>query len=68
MVFILRSFSVFFRGVVHHRAQLRADRVGYETASQFSREFKRFFGSSPIEESKRVRVMFGLSSGEIRLP
>jgi hypothetical protein len=23
--------------------------------------FKRFFGSSPIEESKRVREMFGLN-------
>jgi AraC-like DNA-binding protein len=45
-------------------AAAAADRVGYESASQFSREFKRFFGSSPIEESKRVRAMFGLNSAE----
>jgi AraC-like DNA-binding protein len=45
-------------------AAVAADRVGYESASQFSREFKRFFGSSPIEESKRVRAMSGLSPAE----
>lgn len=36
-------------------AALAADRVGYESASQFSREFKRFFGNGPMEESRRVR-------------
>jgi len=45
-------------------APVAADRVGYESASQFSREFKRFFGSTPIEESRRVRAMFGLSSSQ----
>jgi AraC-like DNA-binding protein len=35
-------------------AALAADRVGYESASQFSREFKRFFGNRPKEESKRI--------------
>jgi AraC-like DNA-binding protein len=43
-------------------AAVAADRVGYESPSQFSREFKRFFGRSPIEESKRVHAMSGLNS------
>ena len=30
-----------------------ADRVGYESVSQFSREFKRFFGNSPSVEASR---------------
>jgi len=29
--------------------------VGYESPSQFSREFKRFFGSSPTEEAAKMR-------------
>ncbi|CAB3767078.1 HTH-type transcriptional activator RhaS [Paraburkholderia solisilvae] len=32
-----------------------AARVGYESASQFSREFKRFFGLTPTDELRRVR-------------
>ena len=36
-------------------AAIAANRVGYESASQFNREFKRFFGSRPMEESKGVR-------------
>ncbi len=32
-----------------------ANRVGYESASQFSREFKRLFGVSPIDDVKRLR-------------
>lgn len=44
--------------------------VGYESASQFSREFKRFFGASPSDEARRMRVAasgksaaaFGLAS------
>lgn len=32
-----------------------ATRVGYESASQFSREFKRLFGVSPAEDVKRMR-------------
>jgi AraC-like DNA-binding protein len=34
-------------------AAVAAHRVGYESTSQFSREFKRLFGRSPIEESRR---------------
>lgn len=32
-----------------------ASQVGYESASQFSREFKRFFGGGPAEEAARLR-------------
>lgn len=32
-----------------------ATRVGYESASQFSREFKRLFGLSPADEMRRAR-------------
>jgi AraC-like DNA-binding protein len=42
------------------RAGIAAERVGYESSSQFSREFKRLFGSSPIEETVRVRRMLGV--------
>ncbi|MDW3686261.1 AraC family transcriptional regulator [Cupriavidus sp. CV2] len=53
-------------------ASVAAGRVGYESASQFSREFKRFFGRSPVEEathmSQLVAVMPGLQGGAQRLP
>jgi AraC-like DNA-binding protein len=42
------------------RAGMAAERVGYESSSQFSREFKRLFGTSPIEETVRVRRMLGV--------
>lgn len=35
-------------------------RVGYESASQFNREFKRFFGRSPGEEARVMRSAFAL--------
>jgi AraC-like DNA-binding protein len=34
--------------------------VGYESASQFSREFKRLFGRSPAEEAGRMRKNFAV--------
>jgi AraC-like DNA-binding protein len=39
-------------------ANTAASRVGYESASQFSREFKRMFGSSPAEEAARMKARF----------
>jgi AraC-like DNA-binding protein len=43
------------------RAGMAAERVGYESSSQFSREFKRLFGASPLEETERVRRMLGVA-------
>ncbi|MEI9972485.1 MAG: helix-turn-helix transcriptional regulator [Ignavibacteriota bacterium] len=43
------------------RAGIAAERVGYESPSQFSREFKRLFGASPLEETERVRRMLGVA-------
>ncbi len=34
--------------------------VGYESASQFSREFKRLFGRSPQEEARRMKANFAM--------
>jgi AraC-like DNA-binding protein len=34
--------------------------VGYESASQFSREFKRLFGRSPVAEVNRMRADFAV--------
>lgn len=42
-------------------AAAAAGRVGYESASQFSREFKRFFGRTPVEEARDMRETFSLS-------
>ncbi len=36
-------------------------RVGYESPSQFSREFKRFFGRTPVDEARDMRASFALS-------
>lgn len=38
-------------------AAVAATRVGYESASQFSREFKRLFGRSPVEETRHMRSL-----------
>ncbi len=35
-----------------------AVKVGYESASQFSREFKRLFGNSPATEAAELRKLF----------
>jgi AraC-like DNA-binding protein len=39
-------------------ASLAAERVGYESPSQFSREFKRLFGYPPSSETQRLRTAF----------
>lgn len=39
-----------------------AGAVGYESVSQFSREFKRLFGASPAEEAGRMRERLGAVS------
>lgn len=39
-----------------------AERVGYESQSQFSREFKRFFGESPLQEAAKTRAFLGLDA------
>jgi len=41
-------------------ASMAAERVGYESPSQFSREFRRMFQASPLEETERVRAAIGL--------
>lgn len=38
-------------------------RVGYESTSQFSREFKRFFGRTPVEEAKEMRSVLAQAPG-----
>jgi AraC-like DNA-binding protein len=38
--------------------------VGYESASQFSREFKRLFGRSPIQEVERMKHAFALPDAD----
>lgn len=41
-------------------AAAAAVRVGYESPSQFSREFKRFFGRSPAQEARCMADLFAL--------
>ena len=38
------------------KVYIAAEKVGYESTSQFSREFKRYFGQSPAEMIREVRV------------
>ena len=38
------------------KAYIAADKVGYESSSQFSREFKRYFGQSPADLTRELRV------------
>lgn len=42
------------------KASAAALRVGYESASQFSREFKRYFGVTPGEDIARMRLSPGM--------
>ncbi len=39
------------------KAYMAADRVGYESSSQFSREFKRYFGQTPAEMTREMRTV-----------
>ena len=39
------------------KASAAAMQVGYESASQFSREFKRYFGITPGEDAARLRAI-----------
>jgi AraC-like DNA-binding protein len=39
-----------------YNAGTAARAVGYESASQFSREFKRLYGATPIEEAEQTRA------------
>jgi transcriptional regulator GlxA family with amidase domain len=38
------------------KAYIAADKVGYESSTQFSREFKRYFGQSPAELMRELRA------------
>jgi transcriptional regulator GlxA family with amidase domain len=38
------------------KAYLAADKVGYESPSQFSREFKRYFGQTPAEMMRELHA------------
>jgi transcriptional regulator GlxA family with amidase domain len=38
------------------KAYIAADKVGYESSSQFSREFKRYFGQTPAEMIRELRA------------
>ena len=40
--------------------------VGYDSPSQFSREFKRLFGRSPVEEVKRMKAEFAVPPAQAR--
>ncbi|WP_371860967.1 AraC family transcriptional regulator [Pseudoduganella flava] len=44
-------------------AATASGRVGYESSSQFSREFKRFFGRTPLEEAREMRNLLAQAPG-----
>ncbi|HXO99535.1 MAG TPA: AraC family transcriptional regulator [Luteibacter sp.] len=44
-----------------------SERVGYESASQFSREFKRLFGRSPVDEARYFKDLLDVAPA-VRLP
>ena len=41
-----------------YNANTAARTVGYESPSQFSREFKRLFGRTPVEEQRLVHAAY----------
>ncbi|MES2038445.1 MAG: AraC family transcriptional regulator [Pseudomonadota bacterium] len=44
-------------------AYTASNTVGYESSSQFSREFKRLFGRSPLEEVRQMRSVLYMHGG-----
>ena len=42
-----------------------SEKVGYNSLSQFSREFKRMFGSSPTDEVAKTRALYGMEPAEL---
>ncbi|SDT89227.1 AraC family transcriptional regulator [Halopseudomonas salegens] len=42
-------------------AVIASQYVGYESASQFSREFKRLFGRSPVEEARHLKQVLAMT-------
>ena len=42
-----------------------SEKVGYNSLSQFSREFKRMFGNSPTEELARTRSIYGMDQDQL---
>ena len=49
-----------------HNASTAAVAVGYESASQFGREFKRFFGKPPAEETAEIRARLTAGAVDLR--
>ncbi|NUU00017.1 AraC family transcriptional regulator [Herbaspirillum robiniae] len=49
-------------------AAAASNEVGYESPSQFSREFKRLFGRSPMEEARRMKAEFALPPPHVGSP
>jgi AraC-like DNA-binding protein len=49
-----------------HNASTAALAVGYESASQFGREFKRFFGKPPVEEAAELRARLAAGAADLR--
>jgi AraC-like DNA-binding protein len=46
-------------------AEMAANKVGYDSVSQFSREYKRQFGETPHKDIKRLRNSVTVANGEI---
>lgn len=46
-----------------HNASTAAAAVGYESPSQFGREFKRFFGGTPADEATKLRTQLAQTAG-----